>query len=92
MTALEQHPNWVLLKFDISNAFNSVDRACLLSQVKDVFPDIGNHVSQMYGVPSSLIYSTRREKSQLCFFLSKECIKEIRWDQPVFASHPSYSQ
>ena len=45
---LESHPDWVLLKTDIKNAFNSVERAHLLPEVAKVFPDIYHHVHQMY--------------------------------------------
>ena len=37
---LEFHHDWVLLKSDIKNAFNSIERASLLPMVEKSFPDI----------------------------------------------------
>ncbi len=42
--ALESNPSWALLKTDMSNAFNSVNRSNLLQQVESSFPEILNHV------------------------------------------------
>ena len=58
---LEANPSWVMIKSDISNAFNSVDRQCLLSSVSSNFPELLPHVNQMYGVSSPLIFQKGSE-------------------------------
>ena len=47
---LESNPDWVILKTDLKNAFNSVSRSHLLPEVAKAFPDIYQHVHQMYAV------------------------------------------
>ena len=54
---LESHPDWFILKTDIKNAFNSVERAHLLPLVAKAFPDIYRHVHQMYAGFSPLIFN-----------------------------------
>ena len=54
---LESHPDWVLLKTDIRNAFNSVQRAHLLPEVKKAFPDIYHHAHQMYSGFGPLVFN-----------------------------------
>ena len=44
------------MKTDVKNAFNSVSRDQIMEQVSLSFPDIHNHVIQMYGKPSSLVF------------------------------------
>ena len=53
---LETNPNWIVLKSDVKNAFNSVSRDQIMEQVSLAFPDLYNHVIQMYGKPSSLVF------------------------------------
>jgi hypothetical protein len=53
---LESHPDWVVLKTDIRNAFNSVERAYLLPEVSKAFPDLAHHVFKMYNGSSPLIF------------------------------------
>lgn len=55
-TFLGQNCGEVLLKVDVKNAFNSVDRGALLTQVKDKIPDLYNFLYQCYGKPSKLVY------------------------------------
>ena len=43
-------------KSDVKNAFNSVSRDQIMEQVSLTFPDLYNHVIQMYGKPSSLTF------------------------------------
>lgn len=53
---LESNRDWVMLKTDIKNAFNTVERAHLLSEVAKSFPDIYLHVYQMYSRSGPLIF------------------------------------
>ena len=53
---LESNPNWIVLKSDVKNAFNSVSRDQIMEQFSLTFPDLHNHVIQMYGKPSSLVF------------------------------------
>ncbi|CAG9122416.1 unnamed protein product [Plutella xylostella] len=46
----------VLLKVDVANAFNSVDRGALLTEIKDHIPDIFHYMWQCYSKPTKLIY------------------------------------
>lgn len=82
---LEKNPDWIMVKTDISNAFNSVDRASLLYAVSDSFPDIQGHVHKMYGVATSLIYL----KGSETILLSSQqgvYIKVIPWDHVLFST------
>ena len=54
---IESHPNWVVLKTDLKNAFHSVERALLLPEVAKSFPDIFHHVHQMYSGFSPLVFN-----------------------------------
>ena len=53
---LESNPDWVLLKTDIKNTFNSLEHASLMPQVAKSFPDVYQHVFQMYSRCNSLIF------------------------------------
>ena len=53
---MENNPGLSVLCTDVKNAFNSVSRDSILSQVMKVFPEIYHHVRQMYDSPSTLIY------------------------------------
>ena len=53
---LDSNPTWIVLKSDVKNAFNSVSRDQIMEQVSLTFPDLYNHVIQMYGKPSSLVF------------------------------------
>ena len=55
---LESNKHWSLLKTDVKNAFNSIRRSCLMQMVYKYFPEIYNHVSQMYSDSNPLIYYT----------------------------------
>ena len=46
----------MLLKTNVKNAFNSLDRVQLLKEVSTTIPDIYHHVQQMYLDVSSLIF------------------------------------
>ena len=54
--SLQNNPEWIVLKTDVRNAFNSVSRCHLLEQVFQSFPDLSSHAQQMYGGFSSLVY------------------------------------
>ena len=54
---IEQHPDWVILKSDIKNAFNSISRQHMLQKVCSHFPDVYPHAFNMYGHVSSLVYT-----------------------------------
>ena len=58
---LESHPDWLVLKTDVSNAFNCINRSHLLKEVHKAFPDLYNHSFCMYGRSSSLVYSMKSE-------------------------------
>ena len=50
---LENNPDWVVIKTDISNVFNSVDRSALFKTVSESF---ACHVERMYGRSNLLIF------------------------------------
>ena len=54
---LESNPDWVILKTDLKNAFNSVSRSHLLPEVAKAFPGIYQHVHQMYAGFSPLVFN-----------------------------------
>ena len=54
---MDQNPEWSVLKTDVSNAFNSISKKCLMEEISKRFPGIEAHVHQMYSKPSSLIYT-----------------------------------
>ena len=54
---LESNPDWVILKTDLKNAFNSVSQSHLLPEVAKAFPDIYQHVHQMYAGFSPLVFN-----------------------------------
>ena len=53
---LEANPDWVVLKSDVKNVFNSLDRCQLLKEVSLSFPDLFYHVQQMYLNINSLVF------------------------------------
>ena len=55
---LHKNQDWVLLKTDVKNAFNSIDRMAISNPLLSSFPSITPHFCQMYGRPSSLVFST----------------------------------
>ena len=54
---LESNNDWVVLKTDVKNAFNTINRSDMIDQVFASFPDIGNHVVRMYSAFSDLVIS-----------------------------------
>lgn len=59
------HTNDILLKVDVKNAFNSVDRGALLTQIKDKLPDVYPFLWQCYGSPTKLIYKDKLLSSEV---------------------------
>ena len=55
-TFLHNNGGEVLLKVDVKNAFNSVDRGALLTQVKLKCGHLFNYIWQCYSKPTKLIY------------------------------------
>ncbi|XP_073960116.1 uncharacterized protein [Choristoneura fumiferana] len=55
-TFLELGGGQVLLKVDVKNAFNAVDRAAFLTQVKEKIPGIYGYMWQSYASTSKLIF------------------------------------
>ncbi|KAL0841363.1 hypothetical protein ABMA28_015062 [Loxostege sticticalis] len=55
-TFLSLNAGEVVLKVDVKNAFNSVDRGTLLTQALDKSPLIYNYLWQCYSEPSKLLY------------------------------------
>ena len=50
----------VLVKVDLTKAFNSVDRANCLSEIRDKCPQIYPMMRQGYGLSTSIFYGTKR--------------------------------
>lgn len=50
-------PNYVVLKIDFKNAFNSINRNSFLPIIAESFPNIYNFVYSSYSIKSHLIYS-----------------------------------
>ncbi|KAI5645635.1 reverse transcriptase (RNA-dependent DNA polymerase) domain-containing protein [Phthorimaea operculella] len=55
-TYLENNSGEVLIKVDVRNAFNSVDRGALLREIKEFLPALFPFLWQCYAAPSNLIY------------------------------------
>ena len=53
---LGSHKDWLVMKTDAKNAFNSVKRSHLLTQVSKHFPEMFPHVNQMHAGSGPLIY------------------------------------
>lgn len=49
----------VFIKVDVSNAFNSVDRGALLTEVKKHLPDAYGYLWQCYRAPSKLLFGDK---------------------------------
>ena len=53
---LEVNQDWIVLKSDVRNAFNSISKCDMLNEVCKAFPNLFSHIQQMYGHSSSLVY------------------------------------
>ena len=58
---LSSHDDWVFVKSNLKNVFNSVEQGHMLNQVRGSFPDIYNHATQMYTGVSPLVYLYGKE-------------------------------
>ena len=68
---LESNKHWSLLKTDDKNAFNSIRRSYLMQMVYESFPEIYNHVFQMYSDSNPLFqkYTTTCSRCTLIAIL-----------------------
>ena len=53
---LKHNPDWVVLKTEVKNSFNSISRQEIMEQVAKSFTDVYNHVVQMYKKVSPLVF------------------------------------
>lgn len=53
---LASNPSWVMVKTDIENAFNSLDRIRLLEETAKSFPDLYEHVFSLYSLKNPLLF------------------------------------
>ena len=68
--ALKQHPNWVLLRLDLANAFYSILRKIIFLEVQEHFPFLLHWLYCLYGHSSDLW--TKSEDSTFYFPRSSE--------------------
>ena len=71
--SLEEHPEWIVIKTDAKNAFNTVDRSAFLSEVASIFPELYPFVAQCYIPPAKL---TVRVGCKTQFILSEEGVQQ----------------
>ena len=68
---VEKKPDWIVIKTDAKNAFNSVSRVAILTEVPNHFPEIYKFISKCYINPAPLtecrlrnsMHSIRRRSS-----------------------------
>ena len=86
---LDSHPEWIVLKTDVANAFNSLDRHQMLAEVAASFPDLFDHLSQMYLIKNPLLFL---QHTKMVLLSSQQGIHQ--GDPPgssiVFNDNPSY--
>ena len=58
---LDRHPDWVVLKTDVRNAFNSISRRAIAERLLANFPSLMPHFRRMYGHSGSLVFATDSE-------------------------------
>lgn len=54
---LQNNAAEIIVKVDVSNAFNSLDRISFLKEIEEKFPAIYPYVSQYYASPANLFYN-----------------------------------
>lgn len=54
----DESSDFVILKFDCGNAFNSIYRDALLAQVRQHFPELSKWVGTSFGCDSNLLYGS----------------------------------
>ncbi|XP_048488762.1 uncharacterized protein LOC125491265 [Plutella xylostella] len=64
-TYIEHDGGEVVLKVDIKNAFNSIDRGTFLTEIKELTPEIYPYLWQCYSSPSNLIYNSNLIHSEV---------------------------
>ena len=52
--ALAEHPEFVVLKVDLENAFNTVDRDAILAEIRHLFPELERWFLFCYATPAHL--------------------------------------
>ena len=57
-TLLDEHPDWVDVALDITNAFNSMHRRAFLDVIAKRFPGLWDWTYTMYGAPTELYVRT----------------------------------
>ena len=57
--ALASHRDWVALKLDFRNAFNTMPRSLILSQLREHFPDLLPYFFTRYGLATNLTLAAR---------------------------------
>ena len=48
-TTLAENKSWVVLKLDVTNAFNTIHRKVIFEQVCDLFPELLPYINLLYG-------------------------------------------
>ena len=48
-TTLAENKSWVVLKLDVTNAFNTIHRKVIFEQVRDLFPELLPYINMLYG-------------------------------------------
>ena len=54
-----QHPDWMILKTDARNAFNSISRSSFLKEVAESFPSLYKFVARCYFLPPALCFQQK---------------------------------
>ena len=70
---LGKHPDWIMIKTDAKNAFNTVDRSVFLSKVASIFPELFPFVTLCYITPARL---TVRVECETKFILSEQGVQQ----------------
>lgn len=65
MFAMAEDCDNIIIKLDIRNAFNSIERDSILSEVKDLTPTIFPFLNQCYSTSSNLLYNGSSIESQV---------------------------
>ena len=80
---LESHPDWVVVKVDAKNAFNTLSRRAIVASVRQHFPGLAPFTDLCYEEPTPLFFRCERGHARLesregthqgdplgCFYLS----------------------
>ena len=66
-TVASQKPDWVVMKTDAKNAFNSVSRQRSLDLVGELFPSLYPFVALCYASPPLLVTTINRENGEMSY-------------------------